>query len=354
MAVSAIVRSVPSPNLKRMICGTRRGESVMWASRIGAVWSGFDQPAWILLGAVLDLVLGDPFWRYHPLNLVSFGAERLCNPIRERGPLASVFWLSVVSLTVFGTITALLVTMDWLSVWLFRAGIVVFTFWGLPIRSVVLKSLAVYHNLVIGRTNESREELSRVAGRPTGTLSPRDLIKTTVESVADNLGQAIVAPLFFALIGGPAFLWLYKAIAALDGVAEKGHRRGEYPYRIAHAVHQVTRALPEALTSWAIMAVAATEGRFWSTWESVRSSPSPGSVWRFGHSQAAMAGALGIRLGGARMTNGVLALARPVGRTERNLDPSMILMAVSLMIRVTVLVSIVGGILLVMITGRWL
>ncbi len=326
----------------------------MWASRIGAVWTGFDQPAWVLLGAVLDFCLGAPFWRYHPLNLVSAGAERLRNPIRDRGPLAAALWLVVVSLTVFGTVTALLVAMDWLSVWLFRAAIVMFTFWGLPIRSVVLKSLAVYQNLVIGRTDQSRAELSRVADRSTESLSARDMVKTTVESVADNLGQSIVAPLFFALIGGPAFLWLYKAIAASEGVAGKDRQGGEYSYRIAHAVYQVTRALPEALTSWAIMAVAATEGRFWSTWESMRASPSSGTVWRFNHSQAAMAGALGIRLGGPRMTNGVLALARPVGRMERNLDPSMILMAVNLMIRVTVLVSLVGGILLVMITGRWM
>ncbi len=316
-------------------------------------WSGFDQPAWVLLGVVLEFCLGDSFWRYHPLHLISQGAARLKALVSGRGPLVASIWLVLVAVIVFAAMTALLVASALVSIWLFRTVVVVFTFWGLSTRNLVVRTLSIYQSMVTGHVDESRTELAYIVGHQMGRLTPRELVRSTIESVADNLSEHIVAPLLFAMIGGPAFLWLYKAIYALDWVAYKDPRAGLSFYRVAHFAHRVFRIVPDVVTGWAIFAVAATEGRYRVTWNTMRGAAgSP--LWHYGLPQAAMAGALGIRLGGPRLTDGVVALVRPVGRMERSLDPSMILLAVSVMIRVTVLLACAGGLILVVITGNWL
>ncbi len=325
---------------------------MIWASRCAIAWSGFDQPAWILLGAVLDFCLGDLFWRYHPLHWISQGADLLKGPLGRMGPLGASVWLSLVVLAAFLGTTACLVASEWVSVWLFRFAIVLFTYWGFSTRNLVVKTLSIYQTLVTGHAEESRVELAQMLGHSMGRQSPREMVRSTVESVVDNLAQHIVAPLLFALIGGPAFLWLYKGLYAADWTAHKDPRGGSF-YPVAHSAYRVARAVPDVLTGWAIFAVAGTEGRFRAAWESMRGDfkfPFRG----YGLSQAAMAGTLGIRLGGPRLTDGVVSLVRPVGRMERTLDPSMILLAVSVMIRVTVLFGCVGAMVLVLVTGRWL
>lgn len=324
----------------------------MWWAHVGAVWSGFDYPAWVLLGAVLDFWLGDPVWNYHPLRLIALGADRLKRVFAARSGALGTIWALTVVAGAFAAMTVVLVLADTISIWLFRAAIVLFTFWGFSTRNLLVNTLSIYQRLVLGQAEESRRDLARIA--PTvdaRTLSAREVVRRTVESVANNLGQHIVAPLFFALLGGPAFLWAYRALYALEWVVQEESL--ESPYRrSADRIRSLARILPDRITGWAICVVAATEGRYRRTREVIRENRS-GYAIRDLFPEAALAGALGVRLGGPRLGNGVVALVRPLGRMERMMEPSLILRAVSLMIRVTVLVGLVGGVLLVILTGHW-
>lgn len=326
----------------------------MWWARIGSAWSGFDHPAWVLLGAVLDFWLGDPVWNYHPLRLIAVGAERFKQALGRRSRGWGTVWALAVVLGTFAAMTAILVLADAVSVWLFRAAIVLFTFWGFSARNLLVGTLAIYQRLVLGQADESRRDLARIAGPAVNVraLSARDVVRRTVESVANNLGQHIVAPLFFAMLGGPPFLWAYRALYALEWVVQEEPISSPYR-RSTERIRSVARILPDRITGWAICAIAATEGRYRRTREVIRENRS-GYAIRSLFPEAALAGALGVRIGGPRLDDGVVALVRPLGRMERMMEPTLILRAVSLMIRVTVLVGLVGGILLVVLTGHWI
>jgi adenosylcobinamide-phosphate synthase len=251
----------------------------------------------LLSGVALDLVFGDPHWLPHPIRGLGWiiqKAEKLwlkfCLPRRVSGAL---FCLSIV---------------------LFAIGVVRFTrflniYWMyslLACRSLDVESSRVIKALEAGNLFEARQSLSLIVGRDTNALDTPEILRASIETVAENLSDGVVAPLFYLAIAGPAGMAAYKAINTLDSMA--GYRNDRYrEFGWASArLDDIANFIPARITAALIWLCApAARGRMAPsitiTLRDARFQPSPNA----GYPEAAVAGALGIRLGGVNFYGGV-------------------------------------------------
>ncbi|MEQ1946001.1 MAG: adenosylcobinamide-phosphate synthase CbiB [Bryobacteraceae bacterium] len=249
----------------------------------------------LLAGAALDLLIGDPQWMPHPVRAIGWWASRLEPRLRAlfNGWLAGViFWLLVV-----GPASALV----WFSVmWLppGRVSGALTIYWVyslLAIRSLDRETMRAVAALASGDLHAARQAISMVVGRDTAALDEAGILRAAIETIAENLSDAIVAPLFYFAIAGPPAMAAYKAINTLDSmVGYKNDRYRDFGWFSARA-DDWANWIPARLTA---VLISICGLRFRTSisvaWRDARSQPSPNSGWP----EAAMAGALGVRLGG--------------------------------------------------------
>ncbi|MFC7548874.1 cobalamin biosynthesis protein [Plantactinospora sp. GCM10030261] len=145
----------------------------------------------------------------------------------------------------------------------------------------------------------ARDRLNHLCGRDPAALDEAELARATIESLAENTSDAVVAPLFWGAVAGLPGLLGYRAANTLDAMV--GHRSARYA-RFGTAAARLDDALnlaPARLTGLLTIAVAPVargdRARAWRIWRRDRHDhPSPNA----GQCEAAMAGALGVRLGG--------------------------------------------------------
>jgi adenosylcobinamide-phosphate synthase len=262
---------------------------------------------------------------------------RLRGGARSEYLAGCLLWVVVVgttSLVAFG-LTAVL---DRLGPWPSLIGRSLLVFWGLAASSLGRETLRAAEAEDI---STARRELSMIVGRDTDSLDRSEICRACVETVAENTNDGVVAPLFWFAVGGPVGLWAYKAINTLDSMV--GYRNDRYrQFGWASArVDDLAGLLPARLT-WLLMSLAAllagkhSWGALHIGWRDGRNHPSPNAAW----SEAAMAGALNIQLGGPATYRGVLGFKPLLGDSGRPLDAAVVRRAVRLLHVTTVLALI--------------
>jgi len=278
-----------------------------------AVWQ-------FLLAAGLDLFVGDPQGWPHPVRAIAWiagKAESLWRatrlPLRAAGVL---FWLSVVSIATI----AVWLTQPWLNIYWIYA----FLAW----RDLDVHTLAAFQPLVRDDIPSARAAVARIVGRDTANLDAKELYRAIIETLAENLSDAIVAPLFYLCLFGPAGMAAYKAVNTLDSIA--GHRNARYcQFGWASArlddLANLAPARISAVLVWLAALVCRLNARasFQITLRDGASQPSPNS----GYPEAAFAGALGIRLGGLNYYQGAPSRKAYLGDPHGPLGPDAFLKA---------------------------
>ncbi len=262
----------------------------------------------LLLGFLLDQLLGDPPGWPHPVRWIGRLIAVLEKLLRRHFPerLGGFLLLVLVVLVTGGLVaTALLLAYRWHpSAWLAVSTILVY--YGLAARSLARETGAVLETCRAGDIAQSRKQLSCIVGRDTDDLPPEQIYRACVETVAENTTDGVVAPLFYAALAGPVGMWVYKAINTLDSMV--GYKNARYRrFGTASArTDDVANYLPARL-SWLLLSLAAwlvggnARQAFRIGWRDGRKHPSPNSAW----SEAAMAGALDVQLGGTSTYQGV-------------------------------------------------
>ena len=280
----------------------------------------------IAIAFIADLLIGDPKNYPHPVNVIAHLAFRLETFTRK----------SISNLKVAGILTTIsIVSLSFLTVWLIVEGFsfihpwlgwitsILFIYTTLSVRSLYVESLPVLQYLNESNLVKARESLSNIVGRDTSNLDKEEIVRATVETVAESTVDGIIAPLFFALLGGAPLAIAYKAINTMDSLF--GYKNDAYlNFGWASArLDDLANWFPARL-SLPIMAISAClcglSGKN-SLTKGMRDGtkhPSPNS----GFPEAAVAGALGIRLGGTRFYSGKKNVKPFIGDGSRQLEIS--------------------------------
>ena len=252
----------------------------------------------VLAGVGLDLLIGDPQWFPHPVRGFGWVAVRLERfwrwthlPLRAAGAL---YWASAVGVAA----CVVRVTLPWGTV---------FWIWVLvAIRDLDVEAARVLQRLEAGDLAGARAMLAQIVGRDTEALEEPEVLRAVLETVAEGLNDGIVAPLFYLALAGPIGMAVYKAINTLDSmVGYRNERYRQFGWAAAR-MDDAVNYLPARLTA-ALVWLAAGALRYDArrsvrvTLRDARRQPSPNA----GYPEAAVAGALRVRLGGTNYYGGV-------------------------------------------------
>ncbi len=256
----------------------------------------------ILIAVALDFFTGDPRTIPHPVQAIARLAmwleEAVRSAIRNVRLAGVVVAFSVIAFT--GLITWGIIRVSYeLSPFVGDVISMLFLCFGIAARGMIQHSEKVYSALAAGSLEEARHNVSMICGRDTDTLDETGVIKATVESVAENMVDAVTAPLFYAVIGGPVGIMVYKAINTLDSTfGYKNEKYLEFGWASAK-LDDAANIIPARLTGLLVplAAIILRQKCLQSLLIFIRDRkkhPSPNA----GHTEAAVAGALGIQLGG--------------------------------------------------------
>ncbi|GAA1333927.1 cobalamin biosynthesis protein [Saccharothrix algeriensis] len=282
----------------------------------------------LVLGVAADAVLGDPR-RYHPVagfGRVAAAVERgVYRDHRAAGAahtavlVGGAVLAGVAAERLAGRSRVLQALTTAAATWAVLGG-----------SSLAGEGTAMGHELNGGDLAAARRRLPNLCGREPARLDTMGLAKATVESVAENTSDAVVAPLFWGAVAGVPGLLGYRAVNTLDAMV--GHRNDRYrrfgwaSARLDDVANLVPSRLAALLTAVGAPVVGGSSGEAWRTWRrDAAAHPSPNA----GQVEAAFAGALEIRLGG-RTVYAHGAEDRPVLGHGRNPDAGHVTRAVEL------------------------
>lgn len=311
----------------------------------------------VVVAFMVDLLIGDPRRPTHPVVLMGqaihelelilrpsspgHGRDDAVNPRREK--LMGALLAFVVVAAVYVVSKALLDAVYSLSpiaggalhIWLLSTT--------LAARGLADAAGAVHAPLADGDIPQARRALSMIVGRDTCDLSTTEIVRAAVETVAENTSDGVAAPLVFGLIGGAPLALAYKAVNTLDSmVGYKDERYIDFGWASAK-LDDVANCIPARITGLFLVAAALIAGKDWRrAWRVMRRDgrkhPSPNS----GIGEAAVAGALGVRLGGFNSYRGVVSFRSYMGDEAEPLQPEHIVESVKLMYIASAMTMLTG------------
>lgn len=298
-----------------------------------------------VLAFLADALIGDPRSRLHPVVLIGGLIASLERSLYHEGDSDSrKLWagglLAVTVLLLVYNMTACLlqlvhlVSNQYVAV-LIEAVLLSFT---ISPRSLASAGREIYGYLEKGDMENARYKVGWIVGRDTEKLSSSEVARATVETVAENTVDGVIAPLFFFVLGGVPLAFMYRAANTLDSMV--GYKNDKYLYfgRVSARIDDVLGYIPARITGLLFVLSAALLRLDWrNSWKMLRRDaakhPSPNGGW----AEASAAGALDIRLGGYNSYFGRESFRAYMGEPIEELAPKHILGCTQLMYTATIL-----------------
>ena len=272
----------------------------------------------LIIGYLLDLIFGDPRKLPHPI--VAFGniigwCERHFNKGGHKKRNGCLIAIILPLSTLF--LGGLLAWGSWILHPFAYYGIAsVFVFYGLANHSLIQEGGEVIRTLEEQGLDAGRKRLSWIVGRDTSQLSPKKIYTAVLETMAENLSDGVVAPLFFYTLGGFPAMMAYKMVNTLDSmIGYKDARYKDFGCCSAH-LDDVLNYIPARLTAFLIALSGYRKGIFSFIRKYARQHASPNS----GYPESAMAGILDCRFGGPNIYHGMLVEKPYIGTHNRELS----------------------------------
>jgi len=303
---------------------------------------------WIVASYITDLVFGDPQWFPHPVRLIGkliSYFERMRNGNNGRtvqrfyGGLTAIGIVAVSGICAYAIIE-LATKFHPLAgrfAWIFVA------YTTLATRDLVMHACAVWKMLSINDIEAARKKLSLMVGRDTQELSREEIVRATVETVAESTTDGIITPLFYLFLGGPVLAVMFKAISTLDSMI--GYKSEKYLYFgwCAAKLDTIANFIPARITGLLIPIAALFCGKdFAGSFRIMLRDGGKQDSLNSAVSEAAMAGALGIRLGGTCNYPGRIVKHPYLGEQRRPISISLIKEAVSISVASSLLMLVAG------------
>lgn len=272
----------------------------------------------ILLAYLLDLLIGDPIALPHPVvgfgKLIALGEKRL-NVGNHRLLMGLVLSVGLIVL-VWDLFFAMMHLAGLLSAWLEAALVFVFFFYGIANRTLIREGKMVFSVLNSQGVEAGRKQLSRIVGRDTSQLTPQQIRTAVLETMAENLSDGVVAPIFWFIVGGIPAMMAYKMVNTLDSMI--GYKSDRYLLfgKVAARIDDVANFIPARLTALLMCLVTFSVRALVFIFKFGRLHSSPNS----GYPESAMAGILNVRFGGSNVYYGQRVDKPFIGSNDREIN----------------------------------
>ncbi len=305
-----------------------------------------------LFAFFIDLWIGDPPKLPHPviwmgkaiekgekgLRKYTTGekSERVAGILLVLFIVGSSFIITALLLQLFGMIH------QWLS-WLLGIWLISTT---IAIKGLADEGRKIYRLLEDRNIEEARKQVGYIVGRDTNQLDESEIVRATVETVAENIVDAVVSPIFYAIIGGPALAMAYRSANTLDSMCGYKNKKYRYFGWASARFDDILNFIPARITgillviaAWLLRLNAKHAYHIWR--RDAKKHPSPNS----GIPEAVVAGALGVRLGGINVYFGQPKKRAYLGQVESPLQTIHIKQTVSLLYVTSSLMMVSSSIL---------
>ncbi|MEW6408864.1 MAG: adenosylcobinamide-phosphate synthase CbiB [Nitrospirota bacterium] len=312
-------------------------------------------PIQTLIAYLLDIAFGDPRWLPHPVVCIGRGIGVLEKMLRSyaKNALPEKIGGAIIAVVVIaGTyiLSTIFITVSYRISDISGTVVTIFlAYTTLATRSLGDVAYKIIYSLKERSISEARKNLSMIVGRDTESLEEKEILRASVESIAENTSDGIVAPLLYLAVGGVPAAMAYKAVNTLDSML--GYKNERYinigwasariddivnfiPARITGVliaasvfVLSLIRRLKPASTSFSRFSLPTSHFSLKIMLSDGRKHPSPNA----GIPEAAMAGALGVRLGGEASYSGIKDFKPYIGEGMNTLDASKVEDAVRIM-----------------------
>lgn len=314
----------------------------------------------VVIGFILDLIFGDPLWLAHPIRviglLISKGEiiVRKIFPKSKKGEFIGGLILAIAILAIsFIVPFCILYLAGKINIYLRLAIHSIFCYQIFATKSLKTESMKVYYELIKNDIQNARKFLSWIVGRDTENLNEEEITKATVETIAENTSDGVIAPLIFMVLGGAPLGFFYKAINTMDSMI--GYKNDKYLFfgRFAAKLDDVVNFIPAIISAYIMLAASFFTGLDFKNAYRIykrdrRNHSSPNSA----KTESVCAGALNVQLAGDAYYFGKLVKKQTIGDRNRTVQIKDILITNRLMYATAIIaVVVLCGIRL---GGSWL
>ncbi|MHC1685777.1 MAG: adenosylcobinamide-phosphate synthase CbiB [Clostridiaceae bacterium] len=305
----------------------------------------------ILIAIAIDWIIGDPYWFPHPViyigRLIRFLEKKARSYSKSNFQLKWFGGIIVIIVASVSFIIPFMILQVTKTIPILYHIINIFILWTtLAARCLHVEGKKVYTSLKNNDINDARLKLSYIVGRDTTKLSEKEIIRADVETIAENTSDGIIAPLFFAFIGGAPLAMMYKGINTMDSTL--GYLNDKYRYIgfFPAKVDDIFNLLP-ARVSGILMCISApvVKGNIIESFKIMirdrKNHKSPNCAYP----EAATAGALKVQLGGNNVYFGEVVEKPTIGDKIKELDKEDIIKTIVLMYGCEIGLAVIGTVL---------
>lgn len=309
----------------------------------------FDLLIPLFIGFTLDSIIGDPYRLPHPIrvfgNLIAFCDKKFNQGLHRKvkGVLVATV-LVLLTYAVFALIEWALRDYDILR-WAVNS---VFFFYGICNRSLIDEALKVEKEVNKKDITSARRQVGYIVGRDTSNLSFQQIRTATLETLAENLSDGVIAPLFFYAIGGVPLMMTYKMINTLDSmIGYKNDKYRDFGWFAAKILDDTANYLPARITALLMVSIPPSVRGFRSIKRYARHHSSPNS----GYPESALAGILDCQFGGPNIYHGKLVDKPYIGDSPRELTHTDLIKSCIINARTTVIMILLISLLSITISN---
>lgn len=301
-----------------------------------------------IVALIMDIFIGDPHNFPHPVRfigrIITFLNNLLFTPSSKKKEFINGLALCVITLGItFFIILFLLKFSLYFSKFLFLVVNIYFLYTAIALKDLKDSSMKVYRAIEMGDIKKARHYLSHIVGRDTEELSEGEIVRGVVETIAEGFADGIVAPILYFLIGGNILTWIYKSINTLDSMV--GYIFSPYTYygKCSAKLDDIFNFIPSRISAILILLWGFISGKnFLEGLKTFLRDRNKHPSINSGNPEAAMAGILGIRLGGVNYYKGHKSVREYIGNPNRNLRNDIIKEAIEVLYGASFLLFIFG------------
>lgn len=295
-------------------------------------------PASLILAYIIDRMLGDPYNFPHPVRFIGKLIKNI--EILIRKTCHSSRSLKIGGLFLFLTTVGISWGLTWLITDLafelnFYAGAAIqtiFMYTCIASKCLYDEGIKVYESVRSGDIEKSRKQISYLVGRDTSQLSFEEIIRASVETIAENTVDGVVAPMFYAIIGGAPLMMAYKAVNTLDSMVGYKNEKYEDLGFFSAKIDDIFNFIPARISLAGFVYACLVKGQNHSNCVKIairdrKKHKSPNCAYPEG----AVAGALGVQLGGTNVYFGQTVVKPLIGDKIRPIEAYDIVLTCDLM-----------------------